>query len=65
MANCRFGFYSLSLLGWQNLLYQSLLVFRNQLARDGQIAPFLVCSNGLLADLARARYCTLYAHTYP
>ena len=39
----------------QNLLYQSLLVFRNGLARDGQIAPFLVCSNGLLADLARTR----------
>ena len=39
----------------QNLLYQKLLVFRNGLAREGQIAPFLVCSNGLLADLARAR----------
>ena len=40
----------------QNVLYQHLLVFRNDLARDVQIAPFLVCSNGLLADLTRARY---------
>ena len=44
----------------QNLLYQSLLIFRNGLAREGQIAPFLVCSNGLLAHLARARYMGLF-----
>jgi Werner syndrome ATP-dependent helicase len=43
----------------ENLLYQHLLVFRNGLAREVQIAPFLVCSNGLLADLARARPLTL------
>jgi Werner syndrome ATP-dependent helicase len=43
----------------ENVLYQHLLVFRNDLARDVQIAPFLVCSNGLLADLARARPQTL------
>ena len=41
---------------FQNALYQSLLTFRNQVAREGSLAPFLVCSNGLLASLARARY---------
>ena len=44
----------------QNLLYQHLMVFRNDLAREVQLAPFLVCSNGQLADLARARYLCVY-----
>ena len=40
---------------FQNRLYQDLLTFRNQIAHEGNVAPFLVGANKLLGDLARVR----------
>ena len=39
----------------QNALYQDLLMYRNQIAHESGMAPFLVGTNKLLADLARVR----------
>ena len=39
----------------QNALYQDLLMYRNQIAHESGMAPFLVGTNKLLGDLARVR----------
>lgn len=40
---------------YQNALYQDLLMYRNQIAHESGMAPFLVGTNKLLADLAQVR----------
>ena len=44
----------------QNQMFSDLVTFRNSIAHDAAIPPFMVASNKLLADLTTIRSVTLH-----